>query len=186
MLLMKIQTVNFRTKVCNLFGNENGAFQREIAKKIGVSPSTVSREVRRNKNKLGGATHGVWRKRWPMSVKSICRGTELLLSGSNKSVSSSSSGLVSQTNQWIFQRYESIDISHETIYKWIRKNKNEGGDLYKHCRHRLKHRQRPVGAVKNIPNRVSIRQRPAEADGTRFGDFEMDTIIGGQHSRRPY
>lgn len=32
--------------------------------------------------------------------------------------------------------------------------------------------------VKNIPDRVSIHERPVEADGTRFGDWEMDTIIG--------
>lgn len=32
--------------------------------------------------------------------------------------------------------------------------------------------------VKNIPGRVSIHERPAEADGTRFGDWEMDTIVG--------
>ena len=32
--------------------------------------------------------------------------------------------------------------------------------------------------VKNIPNRVSIHDRPVEADGKRFGDWEMDTIIG--------
>lgn len=32
--------------------------------------------------------------------------------------------------------------------------------------------------VKNIPERVSIHERPVEADGTRFGDWEMDTIVG--------
>ena len=32
--------------------------------------------------------------------------------------------------------------------------------------------------VKNIPNRVSIHDRPVEANGKRFGDWEMDTIIG--------
>ncbi len=32
--------------------------------------------------------------------------------------------------------------------------------------------------VRNIPDRVGIHERPAEADGTRFGDWEMDTIIG--------
>ena len=32
--------------------------------------------------------------------------------------------------------------------------------------------------VKNIPNRVSIHDRPFEANGKRFGDWEMDTIIG--------
>ncbi len=29
----------------------------------------------------------------------------------------------------------------------------------------------------NIPNRISIHQRPPEADGNRFGDWEMDLIV---------
>lgn len=29
-----------------------------------------------------------------------------------------------------------------------------------------------------IPDRVSIHDRPAEADGKRFGDWEMDPVIG--------
>lgn len=29
----------------------------------------------------------------------------------------------------------------------------------------------------NIPNRTSIHERPSEADGHRFGDFEMDLIV---------
>lgn len=70
-------------------------------------------------------------------------------------------------------------ISHETIYRLIRRYKKEGGELYKNCRHRLKHRARPVGSSRSsIPNRTSIDERPMEADGTRFGDFEMDTIVG--------
>ena len=51
--------------------------------------------------------------------------------------------------------------------------------MYKNCRHRLKHRARPVGGKRIvIPNRVSISERPKEVDGVRFGDFEMDTIVG--------
>lgn len=42
----------------------------------------------------------------------------------------------------------------------------------------MKHRRSPVGKKTIIPDRVSIHQRPKEADGKRFGDFEMDTIIG--------
>ena len=80
------------------------------------------------------------------------------------------------------RKKENIRVSHETIYKWIREDKKAGGDLYKHCRHRLKHRKRPVGSVRGIPNRRSIRERPVEADGKRFGDFEMDTMIGADQS----
>ena len=72
-----------------------------------------------------------------------------------------------------------MSISHETIYRIIRKDKQNGGDLYKNCRHKLKHRARPVGGRRiSIPNRTSIDERPVEADGKRFGDFEMDTIVG--------
>ena len=65
----------------------------------------------------------------------------------------------------------------------IRKDKAEGGTLYKHCRHKLKRRARPFGGRRiSIPNRTSISERPAEVDGKRFGDFEMDTIVGrGNH-----
>lgn len=75
---------------------------------------------------------------------------------------------------------DGFKISHETIYKWIRIDKRDRGTLYKHLRHRLKHRSKPVGAAGryHIPDRVGIEERPKEADGKRFGDFEMDTIVG--------
>jgi len=58
-------------------------------------------------------------------------------------------------------------------------DKEEGGTLHTYCRHKLKHRKRPVGATAgSIPGRLGIAQRPKEADGSRFGDFEMDTMIG--------
>ena len=66
-----------------------------------------------------------------------------------------------------------IKVSPSTISRELKRN----------CRHRLKHRTRPVGGKRQaIPNRVSISERPVEADGKRFGDFEMDTIVGkGNH-----
>ena len=47
-------------------------------------------------------------------------------------------------------------------------------------RHRLKNRKRPVGGKKTvIRNRVPIDQRPsAVSNKERFGDWEIDTIIG--------
>src|SRR5690554_2969959 len=42
--------------------------------------------------------------------------------------------------------------------------------------------QETGGSVRGIPNRRSIRERPVEADGKRFGDFEMDTMIGADQS----
>ena len=85
-----------------------------------------------------------------------------------------------------YLRLEGLRISHERIYQIIRAD--ETGELRKHCRHKLKYRRhkgrkrKPSGRT-IIPDRVSIHQRPAEADGTRFGDWEMDLVIGkGQKS----
>ena len=71
-------------------------------------------------------------------------------------------------------------VSHERIYQFIREEKRDGGTLWKHCRHKLKHRKRPVGGKKVIiPDKVSIDERPAVInEKQRFGDWEIDTIVG--------
>lgn len=44
-------------------------------------------------------------------------------------------------------------------------------------------RKKRLTKATNIPDRTSIHDRPKEADGRRFGDWEMDLIIGnGQKS----
>lgn len=91
-----------------------------------------------------------------------------------------------QISGWILLE-EGVRVSHETLYKRVRRDKDAGGTLWLNCRHRLRYRRRshiprPTLAT-NIPDRVSIHERPAEADGRRFGDWEMDLIVGkGQRS----
>ena len=77
-----------------------------------------------------------------------------------------------------YLKKEGINVSHEYIYQIIREDKKNGGTLYTHLRHKGKHRKRPVGKCPQIPDRISIHERPVEADGKRVGDFELDTIIG--------
>jgi IS30 family transposase len=71
-------------------------------------------------------------------------------------------------------------VSHGRICQFIRKDKREGGRLWKHTRHRLRHRKRPVsGKQPGIRNKVSIDLRPSVvAAKERFGDWEAATIIG--------
>ena len=162
---------------------QNRTKQKEIAKAINVSPSTVSREIRRNSGVRGrynwetAQANAVQTKRRKPGNHSI-----------NKEVMEEAKHLL-VTEQWSPEQISGVlakdgkYISHETIYRMIRKDKAEGGTLYKHCRHKLKRRARPVGGRRiSIPNRTSISERPAEVDGKRFGDFEMDTIVGrGNH-----
>lgn len=74
---------------------------------------------------------------------------------------------------------EGIQISHETIYKLIRAD--ETGRLAENCRHKMKYRKsashKHETKATNIKNRVSIHERPVEADGKRFGDWEMDLVV---------
>jgi IS30 family transposase len=65
-------------------------------------------------------------------------------------------------------------VSHERIYQYIRTDKKQGGTLYKHLRHQLKHRKRPAGGKKVvIPDKVSIDSRPDIINKKqRFGDWK--------------
>ena len=57
-----------------------------------------------------------------------------------------------------------------------------GGTLYLHTRHHLKYRHRSVSKPIPIKNRVTIDQRPNIVDTKeRFGDWEIDTITGGNN-----
>ena len=155
----------------------------DIAKAVNVHPSTVSREIRRNSGIRG-------RYNWETAQANAIR-TKRKKPGNHSvddAIKQEAKNLL-VTEQWSPEQISGTlakdgkHISHETIYRMIRKDKAEGGTLYKNCRHRLKHRARPVGGKSvSIPNRTSISERPAEADGKRFGDFEMDTIVGrGNH-----
>ena len=162
---------------------QNRTKQKDIAKAINVSVSTVSREIRRNS---GVRRHYNWETAQANAVQTRRRkpGNRSV----DKDVMEEAKRLLI-TEQWSPEQISGVlakdgkYISHETIYRMIRKDKAEGGTLYKHCRHKLKHRTRPVGGKRiSIPNRTSISERPTEADGKRFGDFEMDTIVGrGNH-----
>ena len=156
-----------------------GLKKKEIAEAIGVSNSTITRELQRNSSK-----RGVYK--WEMAQKQAEKRSKR--TPGNRAISKAIWSSVKHylvDKQWSPEQIsgylakDGIKISHETIYAWIREDKRNRGTLYKHLRHRLKHRKKYVGAGRScIINRKSIHERPAEADGKRFGDLEMDTIVG--------
>lgn len=158
--------------------------KKDIAKAINVSLSTLYRELKRNS---GSRNHYNWE-----TAEANARQKKRKKPGNRRisEVVKEEALRLLKEKQWSPEQISGYlgkkgkSISTESIYRIIRKDKKNGGDLYKNCRHRLKHRARPVGGARRvtIKNRVSISDRPKEADGTRFGDFEMDTIVGkGNH-----
>ena len=78
-------------------------------------------------------------------------------------------------------------VSTERIYQHIWEDKKNNGTLYTHLR-RQGRRYRKRGASKDsrgiIKNRVSIDKRPKIVElCERFGDFEVDLIIGEKHKQ---
>ncbi len=153
-----------------------------IARQTGVSPSTVSREISRNMTKSGKY---VWNKADDMAVSRARRTpgnrrTPETLRWRIEQLIMDEQWSPKQISGWL-ERNEGIGISHETIYKMIRTD--ESGKLARNCRHRMKYHRRRAKVKQtkatNIKNRVSIHERPAEADGKRFGDWEMDIIVDG-------
>ena len=76
-------------------------------------------------------------------------------------------------------------VSHETIYRWIWDDKRKKGILYQSLRRKgKKHNKRwnTHAGRGYIPNRIDIEERPSIVDlKQRFGDLEIDTIIGSNH-----
>ena len=77
-------------------------------------------------------------------------------------------------------RLEGIPIvGKTTLYTFLHKDKESGGDLYRHTRHHHKPLASPQKG--KWGRRKSIDERPDCIDRKeRFGDFEMDLIIEAQ------
>ena len=150
--------------------------KKEIALIVGCSQSTLCRELQRNSTAKGNY---LWEKAHAKALERRKRTT------SNKKLDSVLVWRIKQMivdHQWSPEQIrgvlakEGISVSIQTIYNII--NADKSGVLRRHRRH-PDFRRRPKGERKptkatNIPNRTSIHDRPAEADGKRFGDFEMD------------
>ena len=157
--------------------------QTEIARAIGVSQATVSKELQRNRDSDG---------RYSAKMAQMFADTMKERSHQPRKLDGAMTAFIREKmerRQWSPEQIKGYCetngiqmVSVEWIYHLIREDRRNGGTLYKHCRHRLKHRKRYVGAgVAHIPDRVSIHQRPPEVQGRReFGLFEMDLIQNGK------
>lgn len=159
--------------------------QKAIAEKVGVHKSTISRELKRNFSKQGAYN--------PQKADELARERKERFASNRKFTASVEKRVRSylEEEQWSpeqikgYCKKHDIDmVSVERIYQYIRKDKQEGGLLYKNLRHQLKHRKRFVGKETKvkIKDRVSIEQRSEKANNREeFGHWEADLISGKNH-----
>jgi len=154
--------------------------QTEISMILGRHKSTISREIHHNTGLRGYrpkqaqrlAQGRRWAKALPRLTPDVWADVVILLR---------QDWSPEQISLWLAEE-KSIRISHEWIYHYILQDKSNGGDLYRHLRC-----QKRYGVYSHrgqIPHQVSIEQRPAIVDArTRFGDWELDTVIGKNHQQ---
>jgi len=157
--------------------------QKDIAKIIGVHPSTISRELKRGTGKLIksylpiASDNRANKVQANKSKHANLKLTENTIVKIKKYLKKEFSP--EQISATLKKRYQ-IDISYVTIYKFIYEDKLQNGTLYNKLRHKGKRRVKyGKGRKSRITDRVSIQKRPLVVDEkTRIGDFEADTIIG--------
>ena len=170
-------TRNERYMIANL--HDNGYSQREIAALLRRSPSTISRELRRNRSgdgyHVGKADTQAQRRRWAATSRTIPDHQWAIIEDKIRQDWSPE-----QIHGWLAHTGRQT-VSHEWIYQYIYRDQANQGTLQTHLRCQKKQRKR-YGTYKKrgpIPDRVSITERPAIVEErTRIGDWEGDTILG--------
>ena len=153
-----------------------------IAKLLGIHRSTVYRELKRNSGNYGSYS-ARYAQIFTNDRKERLSRPRKLDSLMEKQIREGLSRKWSpeQIHGYYTSKGEPM-LSHEQIYKFIYKDKQNGGRLYKHLRIASKP-YRPRYGTKSkrekIPNRIDIDQRPDIVDQRgRVGDWEADTIVG--------
>ena len=142
---------------------------------MGISQSTLSRELKRNSPRSGKY---IWFKVYAKAMERRKRSTR------NAALAPELVWRIKQLiieQQWSPRQIsgvlknESISVSHQCIYNLI--HADASVELACHTRHKLKYRCRSKHKPLPIVDRTSIHSRPERSDGKRFGDFEMDLIV---------
>jgi len=170
-----------------------GRSQKEIAQQIGVHPSTICREFRRNMARRG-PTAGCYSARNAQrktTERHAHKAKALKFNDCMKQVAVQWLQAAKWSPELISVRGKETDlcpVSHECLYQWIWacKNSNKRAHrpfkrLYQELRHG--HRRRKRGLRRDsrgvITGRVSIENRPAIVQSSkRIGDNEVDLMMG--------
>ena len=159
---------------------------RAIAKFLSRSPSSISREIKRNSTNqiywYESAEHlAKIRKRYPRTQKRKLHAAlyDLVI---KKLIEGLSPDIIAGR---LKREYSSpkMRVSHETIYQWILTDSRLGGVLYKllHRHHKTRQKQGRSKRRREFEGRVPISKRPKVVeDKVRFGDWESDTMEGGR------
>lgn len=162
-----------------------GQTQKQVAIALDRHPSTICREIKRNKYPqchmyTYERAMPLWRFRKEQGHRTKFR--KLTPELENVVESLIRKYLSPEQVSGYLRKHKNIRISHETIYRFIYSSAERTESLKPYLRQGLKRRRKRYGSggrASRIPERVSIAERPSIVDDKhRLGDWECDTVIG--------
>lgn len=172
-----------------------GRTLRSIARDLGRAPSTISREIRRNRGRRYYRAHKADEAAWERSKRpKTCKLVQNRLLAREVAPKLRDLWSPEQIAGWLKYTYpddENYQVSHETIYKslYIQTRGALKKELLQHLRrkrmmrHGRSHTQKTPthGRIKDT---VSISERPASAEDRAVpGHWEGDLLIGSNQSQ---
>jgi IS30 family transposase len=158
-----------------------------VARHLGRSPATISREIRRNLSSQGRYT--------PFKADQQTRARRSR-SRRNSHFGADDWVIVEhligldwspeQVAGWL-RLHAILSISHETIYLRVWRDKRAGGSLWMHMRQAAKRRRkryRSHDSRGRLAGKRHISERPPEVETRQVaGHWEIDSIMGDDHGR---
>lgn len=161
---------------------KQGFSNAEIGRFTGRHRSTIGREFERNYSHYDGA--------YRHSIAQEKTNGRRRRSRRNSRFSASEWKLVTtllaekfspeQISGWL-RLFGVLEISHETIYGHLWRDKRRGGKLWRHLRQPYKRRKRYGSYEKRgrVAGKRHITERPAAVESrSQLGHWEMDTVLG--------
>jgi IS30 family transposase len=165
-----------------------GRSVRAIARELTRSPSTISREIARNRTSHDGCYRPERADSYTRRRRSRSRRNSRFRAGDWEIVEHliALDWSPEQVSGWL-RLHDVIRISHETIYLRVWRDKAGGGNLWRHLRQATKKRRKRYRAYDSrgrLAGKRHISERPPEVE-TRsvVGHWEIDTIMGDDHGR---
>ena len=164
---------------------KEGLSQGAIALNLEVSKSTISREIKRNTGLKGYRAKQAHEKALQRHVQKpkalrLTQVVKTFIIDQLKRFDSSPEQISGRLKLEL-----GSGISHESIYQYLLGDREAGGELYLHLRHKHKKYRKRYGSTDRrgqIIGRVSIDERPLIVEEkSRIGDFEGDLVIGKNH-----
>ena len=176
-----------------------GTSLRAVARQLGRSPSTISRELhrsgrrrlryrRRRYRAVGAHALAIWWSRLHGSSRKLEANLRLQASVHAHLAQRWSPEQIAKRLSEAYPNDPTMRVSHETIYTYlyVLPRGELKRELLRALRHRRKHRKRRRTVHDRrgvIPDMLSIEERPAEvADRTVPGHWEGDLLMGRRHA----